>query len=51
MPIPFREKVRRKLEANAAKQKALTEQAEKLGATVNSDDEEDETEFIATFRD
>lgn len=31
--------------------KALTEQAEKLGATVNSDDEEDETEFIATFRD
>ena len=30
--------------------KALTEQAEKLGATVN-DEEEDETEFIATFRD
>ena len=31
--------------------KALTEQAEKLGATVNNDEEEDETEFIATFRD
>ena len=31
--------------------KALTEQAEKLGATANNDEEEDKTEFIATFRD
>ena len=31
--------------------KALTEQAEKLGATVDNNEEEDETEFIATFRD
>jgi len=31
--------------------KALTDQAEKLGATVNNEEEEDDTEFIATFRD
>ena len=31
--------------------KALTDQAEKLGATVDNNEEEDDTEFIATFRD